>query len=178
MGQTTVYDVFDVKNEEKVFVGVVSDGQWKSFCEAFNIDDWAADEFLAANNNRVAKRDEIIPRLRELFLKFTKDELMEKLEKTGLPFAPIQKPEELFEDPHLLESGGLLDMEIPDGGKIALPAMPIAIDGDRPQLFQNPPNIGEHSHEILTSMGINAAEIERLNNNGFLDIYTKTKPAE
>ncbi len=173
-----VYDVFDVKNEEKVFVGVVSDGQWKSFCAAFDLKDWAADESLSANNNRVARRDEIIPVLRELFLQFTKDELMERLERTGLPFAPIMKPEELFDDPHLVESGGLLDMEIPDGGKIALPALPIAIDGDRPQLFQNPPMIGEHSSEILSSIGLNDDEIQSLISKGLIDALESEEPAE
>ncbi len=164
-----VYDVFDVKDEEKVFVGVVSDTQWKSFCTAFKLDDWANDDHLAMNNNRVAKRDEIIPRLRELFLTFSKDELMALLEKTGLPFAPIMKPEDLFDDPHLLESGGLLNMTIPDGGDIALPALPIAVDGQRPELYQNPPTIGEHSESILESLGLNKQDIARLKEKGLVD---------
>ncbi|MFC7290275.1 CaiB/BaiF CoA transferase family protein [Hirschia litorea] len=165
-----VYDVFDVKDEEKVFVGVVSDTQWKSFCTAFKLDDWAADEHLALNNNRVAKRDEIIPRLRELFLTFTKEELMELLEKTGLPFAPIMRPEDLFDDPHLLESGGLLNMTIPDGGDIALPALPISVDGSRPELYQNPPAIGEHSESILESLGLSKEEISNLREKGLIDL--------
>ena len=167
-----VYDVFDVKDEEKVFVGVVSDTQWRAFCEAFDLSDWAADASLAANNDRVARRDEIIPVLRELFVGFSKDELMAKLETTGLPFAPIQKPEDLSEDPHLVESGGLLDMTIPEGGEISLPAMPIAIDGARPGLSINPPEIGEHSEEVLRAIGVSEAEIERLIERGLVDSHT------
>ena len=171
-----VYDVFDVKDDEKVFVGVVSDTQWRAFCEAFSLTDWAKDETLAANNERVARRDEIIPSLRELFATFSKDELMAKLETTGLPFAPIQKPEDLFTDQHLTESGGLLDMTIPDGGEIALPAMPIAIDGNRPGLTLNPPEIGEHSVAVLKSIGLSESEISDLIERGLVDTASHKTP--
>lgn len=167
-----VYDVFDVQNDEKVFVGVVSDTQWRAFCEAFDLKEWAADASLAANNDRVARRDEIIPQLRELFLGFTKDDLMAKLETTGLPFAPIQRPEDLATDPHLVESGGLLDMTIPEGGEISLPAMPIAIDGQRPGLSINPPEIGAHSQEVLQTLGLSEQDIAGLIDKGLVDAYT------
>ncbi|MCR9224733.1 MAG: CoA transferase [Hyphomonas sp.] len=171
-----VYDVFDVKDDEKVFVGVVSDTQWRAFCEAFSLTDWTKDETLATNNERVARRDEIIPALRELFATFSKDELMAKLETTGLPFAPIQKPEDLFNDQHLTESGGLLDMTIPDGGEIALPAMPIAIDGNRPGLTLNPPEIGEHSVAVLKSIGLSESEISDLIERGLVDTASHKTP--
>lgn len=171
-----VYDVFDVKNDEKVFVGVVSDTQWVAFCEAFELTDWAKDESLKANNERVARREELIPPLRKLFATFTKDELMAKLETTGLPFAPIQKPEDLFADPHLKESGGLLDMTIPDGGEIALPAMPISIDGARPGLALNPPEIGEHSRDVLQSLGLSESEISDLISRGLVQSSTEKAP--
>jgi len=173
-----VYDVFDVKNDEKVFVGVVSDTQWRAFCEAFDLTQWAQDASLAANNDRVARRDEIIPVLRELFLGFSKDELMAKLETTGLPFAPIQRPEDLATDPHLVESGGLLDMTIPEGGDISLPAMPIAIDGERPGLTINPPEIGEHSEQVLLNLGLSEAEIARLIERGLIDAHQSKRPTQ
>lgn len=176
-----VYDVFDVKNDEKVFVGVVSDTQWRAFCEAFDLKDWAGDESLALNNDRVARRDEIIPVLRELFATFTQAELMDRLERTGLPFAPIQRPEDLADDPHLVESGGLLDMTIPDGGEISLPAMPISIDGARPGLSINPPEIGEHSHQVLQGLGLTDAQIEDLIERNLVDAYNSAPsphPAE
>ena len=171
-----VYDVFDVKDGEKVFVGVVSDTQWKAFCEAFELTEWGQDERLAANNERVARRDEIIPPLRDLFATFTQDELMAKLETTGLPFAPIQRPEDLFDDPHLQESGGLLDMTIPDGGEIALPAMPIAVDGERPGLALNPPEIGEHSEDVLKSLGLSDNEVSDLIERGLVDSPNQKTP--
>ena len=164
-----VYDVFDVKDDEKVFVGVVSDTQWRKFCAAFDLDDWAADERLAENNDRVARREEILPRLRKLFLTFSKNDLMAKLEHTGLPFAPIAKPETLIEDPHLKASGGMLDMNIPDGDPTALPALPISMDGERPNKRLDPPHVGEHSTEILAALGFAPEKIAELFARNIID---------
>lgn len=157
-----VYDVFDVKNDDKVFVGVVTDTQWAKFCEAFGLDDLAADESLATNNDRVAQRDVMLPRLRALFSGYTQAELMSKLETIGLPFAPIAKPEDLLDDPHLKASGGLLDMKIPNGDDIALPALPVSLSGERPGKRYDPPHIGEHSRETLLDLGFSESEIENL----------------
>ena len=123
-----VYDIFEAKNQEQIFIGVVSDSQWKSFCQSFGLVDFIEDKDMDINSGRVEKRDIIIPKLQELFKTFTKKELMEKLDQTGLPFAPINKPEDLFDDPHLNESGGLLKIDIPDGGSTKLTAMPIEMN--------------------------------------------------
>ena len=161
-----VYDVFDVKDGEKVFVGVVSDGQWKKFCEAFSLDDWAANEELAQNNARVAQRDTIIPRLRELFAGYDQASLMAKLETVGLPFAPIARPEDLFEDPHLNAEGGLLEMDLPEGNAIKLPALPVKMGDARPGLRRNPPKPGEHTREILSDIGLSDSDIAGMIGSG------------
>ena len=157
-----VYDIFDTKDGEQIFIGVVSDTQWKLFCESFGLDDYANDESLDLNKGRVEKRDVIIPRLQELFRTFTKNDLMKKLDSTGLPFAPISKPEDLFDDIHLNESGGLLDIEIPTGGKTKLPAMPINMDDRRFDVHTPVPKVGEHSIKILEELGMDEDEINDL----------------
>ena len=157
-----VYDIFDTKDGEQIFIGVVSDTQWKLFCESFGLDDYANDESMDLNKGRVEKRDVIIPRLQELFRTFTKDDLMKKLDSTGLPFAPISKPEDLFDDVHLNESGGLLDIEIPKGGKTKLPAMPINMDDRRFDVHTPVPKVGEHSIKILEELGMDEDEINDL----------------
>ena len=157
-----VYDIFDTKDGEQIFIGVVSDTQWKLFCESFGLDDYANDESMDLNKGRVEKRDVIIPRLQELFRTFTKNDLMKKLDSTGLPFAPISKPEDLFDDVHLNESGGLLDIEIPTGGKTKLPAMPINMDDRRFDVHTPVPKVGEHSIKILEELGMDQDEINDL----------------
>ncbi len=163
-----VYDVFDVSNDEKIFIGVVSDGQWQKFCEAFSLSDWAASEEFQSNNDRVARREEIIPRLRELFLTYDQNALMEKLEQLGLPFAPIAKPEDLFDDPHLNAEGGLLDMELPDGNSIKLPALPVKIGDKRPALRLNPPKVGQDTFEVLKALGIEGAQLKAFAAEGII----------
>jgi crotonobetainyl-CoA:carnitine CoA-transferase CaiB-like acyl-CoA transferase len=173
-----VYDVFDVLDGEKVFVGVVSDGQWSNFCKEFSFDDWAEDVGLAANNDRVARRDEIMPQLRALFATIDRDELMSRLERTGLPFAPIMRPEDLFDDVHLNAEGGLVEMDLPDGGRVKLPSMPIALSGIRPGLHLSPPSIGEQSREILASLGLSQQRVDKLVEQGIVEakaaVRTKT----
>ena len=165
-----VYDVFDTSDDEKVFVGVVSDGQWQAFCAAFTeLSDWADDETLAANNDRVARRDEIIPRVRTVFAGYTKAELMAKLETIGLPFAPIARPEDLFDDPHLLASGGLLDVELPDGEETRLPALPLSLDGQRIGLISNPPRAGADTRAVLSGLGLSDADVDRLEREGLVE---------
>ncbi|MEO0981045.1 MAG: CaiB/BaiF CoA-transferase family protein [Pseudomonadota bacterium] len=172
-----VYDVFDVKDGEKVFVGVVSDSQWTAFCGAFDLTDWGSDETLKSNNDRVARRDEILPRLRALFAGYDKTALMEKLEAVGLPFAPITRPEDLFDDPHLKASGGLLDMTLPDGEQIALPAMPLTLDGARPGLRADPPRAGQHTAEVLQSLGFSGSDIDTLRDDGLVGLDARPTPA-
>ena len=157
-----VYDIFDCRDEKQVFVAVVSDTQWKKFCEHFSLDDFAGDESLADNAGRVARRDQVIPRVRSLFQKFSADELMERLDRCGLPYAPISRPEDLFEDPHLLVSGGLLDVTTPEGQRTRLPALPVQVGGKRPGLRRDVPKQGEHTREVMQELGLADSDIDAL----------------
>ena len=157
-----VYDIFETVDNDAVFVGVVSDSQWLTFCRDFGFDELLADESLRANNRRVEARERIIPIVREAFRKMTRAELMQKLETSGLPFAPIAKPEDMFEDPHLMASGGLLDITLPDGTDTRLPALPIEMHGERFAALRNPPRSGEHTVEVLQEAGYSEADIDAL----------------
>ncbi|MEP3890270.1 MAG: CaiB/BaiF CoA-transferase family protein [Hellea sp.] len=155
-----IYQLFDTKDDEQVFVGVVSDGQWKTLCNAFGLEHLLEDPELAENRDRVIHKDRFLPQIVKAFKSLTKAELMEKIENLGLPFAPIGKPEEMFDDPHLNAGGGLMDMEMEDGERCKLPALPISLDGERLGLHLDPPKAGEHTEELLKSMGLDIAHLK------------------
>ncbi len=161
-----IYQVFDTGDGEQVFVGVVSDKQWKLLCEAFDLTAFAADRSLDTNNDRVAHKERILPVIKATFLKYSKAQLMAKLEKTGLPFAPIARPEELFDDPHLLAGNGLLPVTVTDGPRrgesTRLPALPLEMDGQRFGVHRDVPRAGQHTREVLAEAGYDAKQIAAL----------------
>ena len=158
-----IYDVFDVAGDEQVFVGVVSDAQWRSFCRSFDLQDWAADTSLATNNQRVKARERLLPRLRTLFAASDKAELLAKLQAAALPFAPILRPEDLTDDPHLRASDGLVSVKLADGSTAELPALPLRMGARRFGLRQDPPAPGGQTREVLEeALGIGAAEADAL----------------
>jgi crotonobetainyl-CoA:carnitine CoA-transferase CaiB-like acyl-CoA transferase len=157
-----VYDVFDTADDEQVFVAVVSDTQWRAFCAEFALDDWMQDPQLRENGGRVARRDTILPRLRALFRSLPKADLMARLERCSLPFAPIARPEDLFEDAHLTQSGALLDTALPGGGMTRLPALPLTIDGARFGVHRQVPEPGADTREVLRELGCDEARVDAL----------------
>jgi crotonobetainyl-CoA:carnitine CoA-transferase CaiB-like acyl-CoA transferase len=149
-----VYDLFETSGGEKVFVSIVGEEQWVGFCHAFGREAWLTDPRLATSQGRVDQRDWTIPDIAESLKRRPMSELCAIFEKLGLPFAPVNKPSDLFDDPHLNASGGLLDLAIAEGRQIKTPALPVAIDGQRLQKRRDPPKVGEHTDEILREIGL------------------------
>ena len=161
-----ISDVFETANEgEQLFLGVVSDGQWKSFTQAFGLTELGDNPDYAENNARVRARDSILPQVRALMRAHRRDEMVPKLEAIGLPFAPITRPAELLTDPHML-AGGLLDVTLEDGRPARLPALPIEMDGHRLPLARDIPQPGADTGELLAELGYDAAAIARLAEQG------------
>ena len=157
-----VYDVFQVKDGEQIFLAVVSDTAWKLFCEAFAFDDLLADERLCSNNDRVRARDWMMPRLRERLAGHSAAELAAVFERHGLPFAPITRPQDLLDDPHLNATGGLAPITLPDGRPAQAVLLPLTLDGKRPGVRLSPPKLGEHNAELLAGLGYDEPEISAL----------------
>lgn len=158
----SIYDIFESKDEQQVFVAVVSDTQWRQFCQHFDLDEFAADETLTENSSRVSQRDRIIPAVQQVFSTLDKSELMQKLESCGLPYTGVGTPADLFDDPHLLASGGLLDVTIPGGSATKLPALPIQMNGQRFGVKRDVPLQGQDIVEVLQEAGYNSGEIDGL----------------
>ena len=165
-----IYDVFEVAGGEKIFLAVVSDTQWKIFCDAFGFADLYADPNLGQNNQRVEARATLIPEVRKRLVGFTAKHISDVFEKHGLPFAPITRPEQLFEDPHLLATGGLAPIRITDGPKAGqettTPLLPLMMDGKRLGIRHNPPKFSEQTQEILSQLGYSSEEISEFVENG------------
>ncbi|MGB5284720.1 MAG: CaiB/BaiF CoA-transferase family protein [Polyangiales bacterium] len=161
-----IYQVFETKDDDLVFVGIVSDKQWEILCDAFDLDDLAADQSFKTNDGRAAEKDRLLPMIKQIFASYTKAQLMAKLEASGLPFAPITRPDELFDDPHLNASGGLLPYTVTDGERkgheAKLPALPLEMDGHRFGLRLPVPRAGEHTREILAEAGYSDLDIDKM----------------
>jgi crotonobetainyl-CoA:carnitine CoA-transferase CaiB-like acyl-CoA transferase len=147
-----IYDLFDTSDDGQVFVGVVTDTQWRLFCAEFGLDALAADPGLATQAQRVAGRAGVLPHVRAALATYTREALMAKCELLGLPFAPITRPVELFDDPHLNASGGLVPVTLPNGAVSKLPALPVSFDGLRLAQRRGLPEVGEHNAEIAAEL--------------------------
>ena len=167
-----VYDVFTVLGGEQIFLAAVSDAQWLIFCDVLGFADLKAEPALATNNQRVQQRPRLLATLRERLATRSAGELAAAMEKAGLPFAPIRKPEDLLEDEHLLATGGLADITLPDGDRagdtVKTTLFPITMDGNRLGVRLQPPRLGEHSRELLSSAGYSTAAIEDLRDRGVI----------
>ena len=165
-----VYDLFDCADGQ-LFVAVVSDTQWRQFCADFGLDDLATDATLAENAGRVKQRERFMPALRQLFAGLDRRKAAAKLARAGLPFAEINKPSDLFEDPHLALAG-LVDVRLADGARkgaqARLPKLPVEMDGRRFELRRHLPRIGEHTREAALDSGRSEDEIEALIAAGIL----------
>jgi len=148
-----VYDVFTVKDGEQIFLAVVSDRQWAVFCQAFGFGELLADPRLTTNNDRVRAREWLMPILRSHLAGRSAADLSALFEASELPFAPIVRPEQLFDDPHLFATGGLAPVRMNDGSESRVPLMPFMLGGRRPGIRLQPPLLGEHSRELLLELG-------------------------
>lgn len=163
-----VYDQFDTEDGERVFLGITSDRHWQRFCEAFERPDLAADETLAANNQRIEARARLMPIVSDMLAAMSLEKLTEKAVAAQLPFAHVARPEQLFDNPHLLAGNRLLQTTLPGGVETHLPALPIEMDGRRTDIQSDPPELGADTRSVLADIGLDEAQIDSLAGQGII----------
>ena len=173
-GAWAIYEVFACQGGD-LFIGVTSDQQWTRFTEEFGLQALAADPRLATNLMRSNERAWLIPALKEVITAIPKDDVARRCEQANVSWAPVGQPKDLFEDAHLLATGGLVDVILSRAGglegiKTALPALPIEFGADRkrPGVRSQSPRMGEHNAEVLAEIGLSAAEISALAKAGII----------
>lgn len=166
----SVYDLFTTADGEQVFVGITSERHWKRMCAVFEFSDWAANDELATNQGRIEARDWFLPALQERLGTLTKEELMAQAEKANIPYAPVNRPQDLFEDEHMRASGSLAETRTPTGEVAMLPKIPLRLNETAFDLRHHPPGIGEGSRECYRRLGYADAQIERLERDGVIQI--------
>lgn len=157
-----VYDVFELANGEQMFIAATGQGQWRTLCTLLERDDLYRDPRLQTNNDRVLARDWLLATLAETLIARDAANLARLFEAHHIPFAPITRPEELFDDPHLKQSGGLATLTVEDGSQTAMPLLPVTLDGMRLGPRRAIANIGEHTADVLRELGYEEVQIAAL----------------
>ena len=145
----SVYDVFTLAHGEQLFIGAVSEKQWLTLCDVLERPDLAKEPAFLTNSQRVAVRPALLQRLGEILQHHVAAELSPKLEAAGIPYAPIMRPDQLVNDPHLKASGGLVPMQTDDGGSTEVVLLPLTLGGRRPGVRMPLAAVGEHTDEVL-----------------------------
>ena len=147
-----MYDTFTVAGGEQLFVGAVSDKQFVTLCQVIDRPDLSSDPRYATNAQRVALRPELIATLADTLQHLDQTRLCEQLEAAGLPYAKVMRPDQLVQDEHLLQSGGLVPMTTEDGSQTQVVLLPLLMDGRRPGVRQALAGVGEHTEQVLATM--------------------------
>jgi crotonobetainyl-CoA:carnitine CoA-transferase CaiB-like acyl-CoA transferase len=170
-----IYDLFDLADGHQIFVGVTSDRQWARLLDA--IDSPELESYRSTTNNeRLEHRDQIKPVLERLFRTLALGATVELCLKAVVPFAPVARPEELFDDPHLRATGSLVPTRFPNGTVSRLPRLPIRMDHEAFGLRLDPPELGNATNAVLSDAGYTAREIDGLLHSGVIAASGHAEP--
>jgi crotonobetainyl-CoA:carnitine CoA-transferase CaiB-like acyl-CoA transferase len=169
-GAWAIYEPFATADGEQIFVGLTSNGQWQRFCKQFGRRDLLDDPAYRTNEDRVRARATLKPLVAALIAQHKRAELAELFDRIDIPFAPVAKPGDLFDDPQLNAQDRMLDIEFAGGIRARLPRLPIEIGAHDFALRRQAPAIGEHTAEILAELGLPRHEIAALATRGIIAV--------
>jgi crotonobetainyl-CoA:carnitine CoA-transferase CaiB-like acyl-CoA transferase len=157
-----IYQLFDAADGEQVFIGITSNAHWERFCTEFGLADLRVDDRLSDNARRVAARGWLPARIADEVRQYSSTALAERLERARIPFAPLRRPDQLVDDPHLEASNQLMDTPLPGRGTAKLPKMPVRSTAYEFALRRPAPRLGEHTREVLMELGLTKDAIDAL----------------
>jgi crotonobetainyl-CoA:carnitine CoA-transferase CaiB-like acyl-CoA transferase len=169
-GAWGIYEPFQSRDGEQIFVGLTSDRQWRRFCEHFKRDDLLQNPAYKTNEDRVRGRPALRPIVADIVAQYSRDELTELFDRIDIPFAPVAKPGDLFDDPQLNANGRMLEIAFANGVRAKIPRLPVEIGAHDLALRRQAPQIGEHTAEILAELGLGRAEIEALSKRSIVTV--------
>jgi crotonobetainyl-CoA:carnitine CoA-transferase CaiB-like acyl-CoA transferase len=161
-GAWAIYEPFETADKQQIFVGVTSNAQWQRFCEHFGRQDLLQNPAYRSNEDRVRERPALLPVVAQIVAQHTCQELAELFDRIDIPFSPVARPADLFDDPQLNAGGRMLDVDFSGGVRAKLPRLPVEIGDHDIGLARQPPAIGEHTAEILAELGLAKSDIDAL----------------
>lgn len=157
-----IYETFRTSDDKTIFIAVTSDNHWRNFCNAFGLEALLSDPTLQTNPQRALAHDRLGPLVAGIVREIAFDALAAKLEALSIPFAPLARPSDLFDDPHLNQGGHMLETDFPNGMRAPLPGLPLEMGQHSFRVRHQPPRKGEHTRAILQEAGYSAAQIDGL----------------
>lgn len=155
-----VYDIFETADGRQIFVGAVTGGQWEVLCRAVGLEHLLDDPGLQTKMDQIGERDRTLPAFARAIAARSYAELADKFEAGGIPFSPINRPAQMFDDPHVMRPGGLRTSHLPDGNTFRAPGLPIEVDGDIPGPDRfDIADIGADTRAVLSELGLTETEI-------------------
>lgn len=156
------YQAFECR-DKSILVGIANDKLWRAFCNAFGYSEFAIDARFALNRDRVANRHATVAIVQEAMSPLAAADALEKLDRIGVPSAPINNLQDLIENPQTTARGliGSFNADYISANVKAF-LMPILFDGQPRNLGSPPPRLGEHTDIVLTRLGYTPMEIQAL----------------
>jgi crotonobetainyl-CoA:carnitine CoA-transferase CaiB-like acyl-CoA transferase len=148
------YQVFPV-SDGHIIIACGNDGQFARLMVLLGAPEMAADPKYQTNAARVVNRGTLIPPMMTATAKFTRAELLRRLEEIGVPGGPINSVEDVFADPQVIARGMRVDLPSAAAKAGTIPGVrtPITLNGRRAAAERSPPQVGEHTEEILREIG-------------------------
>jgi crotonobetainyl-CoA:carnitine CoA-transferase CaiB-like acyl-CoA transferase len=156
-----IYETFTTSDAKTIFIAITSDNHWRGFCKEYALDALLNDPTLKTNPQRAAQHDRLAPIVKDIVQVQTYADMAQALERLKIPYAPLAKPADLFDDPHLNQGGHMLDMQFANGKRANIPGLPLEMGEHKlTSVRLQTPRKGEHTREVLADLGYSAAEID------------------